>query len=167
MSKPPERIAIDHDEYQASHVGRASDGRQFFLTNPFVSALGAEVGREFVALYLFDRQGRFLEAYIDDLGARAELDGERLRRVFEQRLAQITPVLLGRIEVQPFQVERFDTIFGLVPRPPEEPAEGEEDDWRVTVEPGDYMAFQAQRRVRHLSALRGAARTLTQSARKL
>jgi hypothetical protein len=31
----------------------------------------------------------------------------------------------------------FGIEFGLIPRPPEDPGE----DWRVTVEPGDYMCF--------------------------
>ena len=34
--KPPTLIAINHDDYHAEHVGRMSDGRQFFLTMPFV-----------------------------------------------------------------------------------------------------------------------------------
>jgi hypothetical protein len=113
------------------------DGRQFFLTTPFVPASGSEPGREFVAVFLFDKRGRFLEARIDDLGTRAELDEARARSTFEQRLAELGPVEYGRIEVQPFQVERFDTSFGLIPRPPEE----EDDEWAVEMQPGNYMAF--------------------------
>jgi len=81
MSKSkPHLIAIDHDDYHASHVGHTADGGQFFLTTPFVPAIGGSAGREFVAVYLFDAQGRFLEARIDDLGTRAELDLERAQR---------------------------------------------------------------------------------------
>jgi hypothetical protein len=43
----------------------------------------------------------------------------------------------GRIAVQPFEVERFGTAFGLVPRPPK----SDEDGWWVEVQPGNYMAF--------------------------
>ncbi len=136
MSKPT-IIAIDHDDYHASHVGRLSDGRQFFLTTPFVPAIGGSAGREFVALYLFDKRGRFLEAQVDDMGTRAELDEQRALSKFEQRLAELGPVEYDRIEVQPFEIERFDTIFGLVPRPPEQ----DDDDWWVELQPGNYMAF--------------------------
>src|SRR5437016_1577654 len=101
MSKPT-IIAIDHDDYHASHVGRLSDSRQFFLTTPFVPATGGNAGREFVALYLFDKRGHFLEARIDDMGTRAELDVERARNTFERRLAELGPVEYNRIEVQPF-----------------------------------------------------------------
>jgi hypothetical protein len=133
----PKIIAIDHDEYHASHIGRLLDGRQFFLTTPFIPAVDGSAGREFIAVYLFDERGRFLEARIDDMGTRAELDEQRGRRTFEQRLAELGTVEYARIEVQPFEVERFGTTFGLVPRPPEE----DDDDWWVEVQPGNYMAF--------------------------
>lgn len=136
----PNLIAIEHDDYHASHIGTLADGRQFFLTMPFVPATGGNAGREFVALYLFDKRGRFLEARIDDLGTRAELDAERARSLFEQRVTDLTelgPLEYGRIEVQPFEVERFGTKFGLIPRPPEEDG----DEWAVEIQPGNYMAF--------------------------
>lgn len=136
MSKP-KLIAIERDDYHARHIGSLPDGRQFFLTTPFVPAIGNDAGREFVALYLFDEGGRFLEARIDDLGTRAELDEKRARSMFEQRLAELGAVEYGRIEVQPFEIGRFGTTFGLIPRPPEE----EGDAWAVEVQPGNYMAF--------------------------
>jgi hypothetical protein len=136
LRKKPRIIAIDHDEHHANHVGRLSNGRQFFLTTPFVPA-GARAGREFVALYLFDQSGRFLEARIDSLGTRAEVDEQHARSVFHRRLAQLGPVRYCRIRVQPFEVRRFGTAFGLVPRP----LEDDEDEWCVEAQPGDYMAF--------------------------
>lgn len=136
MSKP-DLIAIDHDDYHASHVGRTADGGQFFLTTPFVHAIGGSAGREFVALYLFDAKGRFREARIDDLGTRAELEEGESARTVEQRLAELGEVEYCRIEIQPFEVERFSTVFGLVARPPKD----EDDGWWVEVQPGNYMAF--------------------------
>ena len=47
------------------------------------------------------------------------------------------PLDCGRIEVQPFALERFGTTFGLIPRPPED----EDEDWWVELHPGNYMAF--------------------------
>jgi hypothetical protein len=136
MSKP-RLIAIDHDDYHASHVGRTADGGQFFLTTPFVPAIGGSAGREFIALYLFDADGRFRDARIDDLGTRAELDRERACRSFEQRLAELGEVEYHRIEIQPFEVKRFGTVFGLIARPPE----NEHGGWWIEVQPGNYMAF--------------------------
>jgi hypothetical protein len=136
-SQPPTLIAIDHDEYYAEHVGHTADGRQFFITNPFIAALNGNPGREFLALYLFDQKGKFLEARIDDLGTRKELDRPQARDLLTKRLDSLQPFKYGRIQVQPFQVERFGTTFGLIPRPPEDAEEG----WWVEVLPGNYMAF--------------------------
>jgi hypothetical protein len=136
MSKP-DIIAIEHDDYQAKYIGRLSDNRQFFLTTPFVPAIFGNAGREFVALFLFDKNGLFLEARIDDLGTRSELDKQHASNVLKQRLTELGRVDFCRIEVQPFEIERFGTMFGLVPRPPED----EDDVWAVELQPGNYMAF--------------------------
>ena len=136
MSKPV-IIAIDHDDYHASHVGTIADGRQFFLTSPFIPAIGGSAGREFVALFLFDSRGKFLEARIDDLGTRAQLELEHVRAAFDKRFAELGVVRFGRIEVEPFEFTQMGTRFGLVPRPPEDGGE----DWWVELQPGNYMAF--------------------------
>lgn len=136
MSKP-DILAIEHDDYHAKHIGYLADGRQFFLTTPFVPAIGGSAGREFIALFLFDKGGRFLEAQIDDLGTRAELNPQQAESVYAQRLNELGDVDYCRIEVQPFEIERFGTKFGFVPRPPED----EEDVWAVELQPGNYMAF--------------------------
>ena len=132
MGRPPKLIAIDHDDYHAKHVGQTADGRQFFLTTPFEPSVS-----EFVALYVFDRNGALLEAKIDDLGPRDRLDEARLRDVYERRLKELGPVTFGRISIAPFSIERFGTTFGLIARPPEE----DDDEWTVEIEPGNYMAF--------------------------
>lgn len=133
----PERIAIDHDDYHAEHVGRTADGHQVFLTNPFVPAVGGSAGREFIALYLFDADGCLAEARIDDLGPRSDVNREVAERIFGQRLSELGELENGRIEIQPFKVDRFGVTFGLIPRPPED----DDDGWWVEVQPGNYMAF--------------------------
>ncbi len=72
----PKSVYLNHDDHSARYVGRTEDGRQFFLTTPFVPAgtPGCEPGREFLALYLFDKSGVLLSAIIDDLGPRATVD---------------------------------------------------------------------------------------------
>lgn len=131
---PPELIAIDHDDYHAAYVGHLTDGRQFFLTTPFVP-----LGDEFVTLYLFDRTGQLLEAKIDNFGPRQTLNHEARQRLRDQRLHELGPVTFDRIDVAPFAVERFGIQFGLVAHEPEDG----EDHWTVSLEPGDYMAFSA------------------------
>ncbi len=136
-AQPPTQIAIDHDDYYASRVGRTKDGLQVFVTEPFVPTLDDEIGREFLAVYIFDPNGKLVEARIDDLGPRFELDRDRARQLLEERMLDLGPVDYGRIVVQPFAIERFGTIFGLVPRAPE----GEDNGWWVELQPGNYMAF--------------------------
>ena len=136
-SLPPTLVAINHDDYHAEHVGRTADGRQFFVTPAFIAARDHGPGREFLAVYLFDRKGKFLEARIDDLGTRKELDHYHARYLLARRLDELKPFEYGRIEVQPFQIERFGTTFGLVPRPPKD----EDDGWWVELLPGNCMAF--------------------------
>uniref|UniRef100_UPI002F916ECF hypothetical protein n=1 Tax=Streptomyces atratus TaxID=1893 RepID=UPI002F916ECF len=134
---PPTLIAINHDDYHAQHVGRTADERQFFLTTPFVPAIGAEVGGEFVALFLFNAAGQLIDAVIDRFGPRATVDDDARREVYERLLRELGPVTFERIEVAPFAVERFGTTFGLVIREPDD----EDDEWAVELQPGDYMAF--------------------------
>jgi hypothetical protein len=134
---PPKTIAIDHDDYHAEHVGRTSDGRQFFLTNPFEPATRGHEGGEFVALYLFNKQGVLVDAQIDSFGPRGSFDINAQRTLYEKRLQELGKVSFERIEVAPFNLERFGTTFGLVLRQPE----AEEDPWAVEAQPGNYMAF--------------------------
>jgi hypothetical protein len=135
--QPPTLIAIDHDDHYADRVGHIKDGLQVFVTTPFVPASGDEIGREFLAVYIFDAEGKLVEARIDDRGPHSELDREQARRLLEQRMSELGPLDCGRIVVQPFAIERFGTTFGLVPRAPEEDGDG----WWVEVQPGNYMAF--------------------------
>jgi len=134
---PPKTVALDHDDYAAERGGRTKDGRQFFLTTPFVPAMGDEPGREFIALYVFDAAGQLRSATIDDLGPRATMDEPARVARRDALLASFGPVKHQRIKVAPFRVEMFGVAFGLIPQPPEEPGE----DWSVIAEPGNYMCF--------------------------
>ena len=136
-TSPPKLVAIDADDYHAEHVGKTSDGRQFFLTTPFEPATNGNEGCEFVALYTFDKNGKFLAAEIDSFGPRRTMDEGARKNTCDARLKSLGKVSLERIEIAPFAVEKFDTTFGLVVRQPEE----EGDPWAVEVQPGNYMAF--------------------------
>lgn len=133
---PPSLIALDPDDYHAVHVGHLVDGRQAFVTTPFVPELGDEKGREFIAAYLFDSQGALVEARVDDLGTRPSVDEAEARQTLARRLAELGPLRPSRIHMRPFAVERFGVTFGLVARPSDEGG-----DWWVEVLPGNYMAF--------------------------
>lgn len=135
QAQAPKLIAIDHDDYHASRVGRTQTGLQVLITTPFVPALGGEPGREFLAVYLFDAKGKLVDARIDELAR--PFDPDKAVRLLDQRVSELGPIVYCRIEVQPFAIERLGTTFGLVPRPPED----KDDSWWVEMQPGNYMAF--------------------------
>lgn len=134
----PKLIRINHDEYSARYIGQIADGRQFFLTNPFIPAdRNYEGGCEFIALYIFDSDGELLDAKIDNLGERKNVDEENARSIIQTRLNELGEFSFDYIVVAPFKISRFDFDFGLIPQEPEE----EDEDWYVIAEPGNYMCF--------------------------
>lgn len=137
MNNRPTRIAIDHDEYHAKHIGLTSDGHQFLLTTPFEPAIGNNLGCEFVALYIFNKDGQLLEAKIDSFGPRSSLDENARHKLYNQRLTSLGKVSFERIEIAPFVVEYRGISFGLIIREPED----EDDVFAVEMQPGNYMAF--------------------------
>jgi hypothetical protein len=137
MSERPETIAIDPDDSYAHYVGKASDGRQFFMTTPFEPAIQGKPGREFLARFMFDGSGEMIEADITDLGTRATLDAVRAKAEFQRNAQAVGRVSTVRIVVKPFELERFGVRFGLIAFPPGDGI----DVWRVELHPGNYMAF--------------------------
>jgi hypothetical protein len=133
----PKLIRINHDEFEAEYVGKVADGRQFFMTNPFVPANENDKGREFIAIYTFDADGSFLEAKINDLGIREEVNEDYARSLQRSRLNELGKFSFCDIIVEPFNVNKFNVEFGLIPQAPEE----DDEDWCVIVEPGNYMCF--------------------------
>lgn len=115
MSKqPPERIAVDRGTLRSNAVGRTRHGQQCILTTTFTRASSEAEQRIFQALYLFDEDGRLVEARIDELGTCADPDRDKGLKVLKQRCNEIYPISHGRIEIRPFALERFGTTFGLV-----------------------------------------------------
>jgi hypothetical protein len=133
----PRWILINHDDYAAKHIGRTSNGNQFFLTTPFLPAVGTNPGCEFIALFIFDNNGVLLEAKIDKLGPRSEVDRVAANTKYDQRLAELGKVTFEQIKVEPFEIERFGIKFGLILQSRED----EDGSWVVELRPGNYMAF--------------------------
>lgn len=125
----PERLTIVPDDYHAQDVGIAADGRQFFLTTPFVPG-----GSEYVALYLWTPEGEFDQATILGFGPRETLDLEARRAARDDLLAGLGAYELAEISVAPFSTEFDGERFGLIPTE-------YEGITSVNALPGDYMAF--------------------------
>ena len=136
----PNLIAIDHDDYHAEHCGVTEEGNQFFLTAPFEPAIGNKEGCEFIALFIFDVQGKILKekSIIESFGPRATCDdGDKRKKRFEELLSSLGEVKYQRIEIVPFAINKYGTEFGFILREPED----EEEIWAVELLPGNYMAF--------------------------
>ena len=133
-----EAIPITHDDYHAKHIGETGE-RQFFLTTPFVPARSDADGCEFIALYLFDAFGKFIEAKIENLGPRKDLDRDSARAKYDEFLASIDEPYFCDINIEPFSVKRSGIEFGLIPLDAE--FVEEDEDTPLEVQPGNYMAF--------------------------
>ena len=133
--QPPSTIALDTDEYHARYVGHTLDGLQIFITAPFIPASIGEPGRVFVAVYLFNSTGTLIEARIDDLGSQPLED--QTQQKIDEHVSRLGGIIPGRIHMKPFEIQKFGTTFGLIPRPPEDDA----DSWWVEAHPGNHMAF--------------------------
>lgn len=129
----PKTISICHDNHFAMHTGKTLDGAQFFLTTPFIPADPNNRGSQFIALYLFDKDGTFMGAKIDDLGPRDSLDTDKADSIYEQFLKRLNKPTFCDIRIKPFQLERHGTTFGLIP--------SSQDKIQLVFEPGHYMAF--------------------------
>jgi hypothetical protein len=146
--KIPERFPICHDEYHARHIGWTRDGRQFFVTTPFVSGSGKQIGRNFVATYLFDEQGRLVEDRIDELGPRlhhgyppGNVDHDLAEEMIEKHIAALDIDEFTDIEIAPFQITRFGIEFGLILLINEDDPDFDPERIRIELHPGNYMAF--------------------------
>lgn len=133
----PVKIAINHDDYHAEHIGIMDDGLQFFLTTPFEPTSAKKAGCEYIALFKFDLSGNLVDSIIDTLGPRGSYSEAARKEKYLYRLKELGTVSYQRIEVKPFSIKHNGIDIGLIPREPED----EEDVWAVELLPGNYMAF--------------------------
>jgi predicted DNA-binding WGR domain protein len=136
---PPRFVRINHDDDQAKYVGKLADGDQFFLTFPFIPGGGPRPGGDFIALYRFDEFGLLKDAQVyseSEQGLKTQTAVEEFVASLLQGLGKFK---YGDIKVAPFAVERFGERFGLIWDPGD--ADDDEPYTCVTVEPGNYMAF--------------------------
>ena len=90
---------------------------------------------DFLALFLWAADGRFLEAK----GSVAPPEWEDVEEAVEALVDDLGDVEFCRIRVSPFSIRLFDLDFGLIPSPPE----SDDDEWAVELMPGNSMCFFA------------------------
>lgn len=139
---PPKLLRINHDDYHAKYVGKTKAGEQFFLTFPFAPTLNGQIGGNYIALYRFDEFGALTQSQIYYEHAEGLTTQTAVDKFVDRLLEGLGPHRFCNIRVSPFSLEKFGRTFGLVFDPGEE-SDNEDDDFDVcvTVEPGNYMAF--------------------------
>lgn len=107
------------------------------MTAPFaVSDANPDIVTDYLVLYLFDLDGKLVEADIRELGRAGAYGREVDARTEAALLGRLRSRTVERISVAPFTVEHFGHTFGLV-------ADVRFGEWRVNAMPGDYMEFFA------------------------
>ena len=136
---PPRFVRINHDDYHARYVGKTAHGDQFFLTFPFVPRIGQESGGNYIALYLFDEFDILKDANIYSEREQGLSTQAAVTAFVDDLLLSLGRHAFGDIKVAPFGVDRFGQRFGLIFDPGD--VDDEDPYTCVTVEPGNYMAF--------------------------
>lgn len=140
-NKQPKRIKIVPDDHHAEIVGKTKDLNQFFLTTPFTARHPETMKScEYLALFIWEKDGTFKEAIIDNLGPREELDEEEYEKKLKNRIELLGKITITEIEIAPFEIEKFGLKFGLIYS--SETFDGDDEPYEtVILHPGNYMAF--------------------------
>jgi formate hydrogenlyase regulatory protein HycA len=136
----PEKIPIQRmEDYHTHFIGKTEDGRQFFGYEPrvFPTAVSfsewGENAKEYVVLYIFDKDGNHIITHHWYAGTTSEIDSGVTRKKLEQMVAALGPTEFSDIAVKPFQSIIDGVVFGLIPQ---------EEYETVELEPGSTISFQ-------------------------
>ena len=139
----PEKIPIQRiEDYHTHHIGMTKDGRQFFGYETFIFPDGIPKGdwmkarREYVVLYIFDKDGNYIETKHCFVGFTADISPSNTSEKLDEMIAELGEIEYKDILVKPFQTEIDGFVFGLVPNIDEE--EGFES---VDLEPSSTISF--------------------------
>lgn len=140
-NKIPKKILIKREEdYHTHYIGRTEDGRQFFGYETFVFPNGMQESdweksrKEYVVLYIFDKDGNYLKTNHWFAGTTSVTNGTLTRQKLEQMISDLGKVRFTNIKVKPFQTIIDGVVFGLVPNPEYE---------TVDLEPSSTISFHA------------------------
>jgi hypothetical protein len=137
----PERIPIQRiEDYHTHFLGKTEDGRQFFGYETFVFPKGTPASsdwqmyrKEYVVLYVFDKDGNHLVTNHWYAGTTSESDQSVMRERLEQMIKELGNTKFCDIAVKPFQTVIDGVAFGLIPN----------DEYEaVDLEPSSTISFQ-------------------------
>jgi len=136
----PEKIPIQRmEDYHTHFLGKVEDGRQFFGYETFVFPKGSPASewekhrREYVVLYIFDKDGNHLVTNHWYAGTTSETDQSVMRTRLEKMIGELGKTEFCDIEAKPFQTIIDGVVFGLVPN----------DEYEtVDLQPSSTISFQ-------------------------
>jgi hypothetical protein len=135
----PEKIPIQRmEDYHTHFIGKTEDGKQFFGYETFVFPDGMPASdwqrsrKEYVVLYIFDKDGNHLTTNHWFAGTTSEINDSLTRTKLEQMINELGKVKFTDIEVKPFQTIIDGIVFGLVPN---------EEYETVDLEPSSTISF--------------------------
>jgi hypothetical protein len=135
----PEKITISRiEDYHTHFIGKTEDGKQFFGYETFVFLNGMPDSnwqssrKEYVVLYIFDREGNHIKTNHWFAGTTSETNDSLTRKKLEQMVDELGNIEFTDIEVKPFQTIIDDVVFGLVPNKEYE---------RVDLQPSSTISF--------------------------
>lgn len=136
----PERIPIQRmEDYHTHFLGKTEDSRQFFGYETFVFPKGIQGShrekyrKEYVVLYIFDKDGNHLVTKHWYAGTTSEADESVMRERLEQMIQELGKTEFCNIEVKPFHTIIDGVAFGLIPN---------DECETVDLEPSSTISFQ-------------------------
>lgn len=126
------------DDYHLHHVGKTVQGNGYWIDVQL--AIEEEGTRDFVAAYVFDRDGNLIFSEVVDRGLRSDNPAQTLEETIGELRKKIDAANVSEIQVKPFSVSFHGHTFGLVVR---ETKDGDETSEETLIDamPGHTLMF--------------------------
>ncbi|WP_139212392.1 hypothetical protein [Jannaschia pohangensis] len=126
------------DDYHLKHVGKTAKGNGYWIDVQLAREKGGT--RDFVAAYVFDREGDLIHSEVVDRGLRKEEPDQPLEEIIGKLKKKIDAKNVTEIIVKPFSVSFYGHTFGLVVREAED-GEGTSEETLIDAMPGYTLMF--------------------------
>ena len=126
------------DDYHLQHVGKTVQGNSYWIDVQLATEV--EGTRDFVAAYVFDRQGDLISSEVVDRGLRSDKPAQTLEEIIGKLKKKIDAKDVTEILVKPFSVSFYGHTFGLVVREIEDHDETSEETL-IDAMPGHTLMF--------------------------
>ena len=136
----PNKIPIERmEDYHTHYIGKYEGGNQFWGYDTFVTSgerksveeSWQQFRREYVVLYLFDKDGNFIEVKSEFAGTTDSLKFDTETKL-EEMVSKLSEIEYCNIEVKLFEIEIDGFKFGLIP---------DEESKMIELQPSSTIAF--------------------------